>query len=180
MSDTSLKTRTLGFTVVELMITLLIAAVLLGMAAPGLSDLLERNRIQTSANNLFTTLMLTRSEALKRNRAVVMCKSSSGTACTTGTQWHNGWLVYVDNDGDSAADPNEILRVEGSLRNGDTLLVSGADFTNEISYGMDGTASGTGTFVLCNASGDLDFARELDVAITGRPKLNKSTTDCTP
>ena len=171
-----------GFTLVELMITLEIAAVLLGTVAPGMARLMERNRIQTAADNLFTGLMLTRSEALKRNQSVVICKSANGTACATGggTEWHDGWLVYADADGDNAPDPNEILRVTSSLRNGDTLYTSGSDFDDQVSYNVDGTASGIGTFVVCNKAGDLNYSREVAVSVTGRPKLNKSTTDCTP
>lgn len=169
-----------GFTLIEMMVTLLIASILLGVAAPGMVQLLEQNRMQTAADSLFTSLMFTRSEALSRNQIVVMCKSSSGTACTAGAQWDQGWLVYTDADSDSAVDPNEILRVESALSGGDTLRVAGGDFSNDISYGMDGSASGIGTFVLCNESGNLEFAREIAVAITGRPKLNKTTDDCTP
>lgn len=171
-----------GFTLVELMITLVVVAILLGTVAPGMARLMERNRIQTAADDLFTGLMLTRSEALKRNQNVVICKSANGTGCATGggTDWHDGWLVYADADGDSAADPNEILRVTSALRNGDTLYTSGSDFDDQVSYGVDGTASGIGTFVVCNEAGDLNYSREVAVSVTGRPKLNKSTTNCTP
>jgi type IV fimbrial biogenesis protein FimT len=169
-----------GFTLVELMITLLIAAIVLGLAAPGVSRLLERNRLQTSADSLFTGLMLARSEALKRNQPVTVCKSTNGTECTAGAAWNQGWLVYADADGDAAVDPNEILRVESTMRAGDTLNVAGADFADEISYNTDGSASGTGTFVLCNAKGEAQYGREIQVEVTGRPRLKTSTTDCTP
>jgi len=180
MSIASTSKHSAGFTLVELMITLLISAIVLGFSMPGISTLLERNRLQTSADSLFTGLMLTRSEALKRNRSVSMCKSSNGTSCTPGTLWHQGWLVYTDNDGDNVVDPNEVLRVESAMRAGDTMLVSGSDFTDEISYNTDGSASGTGTFILCNADGDVEFGREVEVEITGRPRLRSSTPDCTP
>ena len=107
-------------------------------------------------------------------------ESSNGTSCTPGTLWHQGWLVYTDNDGDNVVDPNEVLRVESAMRAGDTMLVSGSDFTDEISYNTDGSASGTGTFILCNADGDVEFGREVEVEITGRPRLRSSTPDCTP
>jgi type IV fimbrial biogenesis protein FimT len=180
MEMCGIKKRSSGFTLVELMITLVIAAVLLGAVAPGMGALMERNRLQTGAHNLFGSLMLARSEALKRNQNVVMCKSADATACTTSGEWNQGWLIYADADSDGAPDPNEILQVSEALGQGDTLFVSGSDFSNVVSYRTDGSASGIGTFVLCNSAGDLNFAREVDVSITGRPKLNKSTTDCTP
>lgn len=180
MRELTQTKQMLGFTLVELMATLVIAAVILGLGVPGMSKLLERNRLQTSADALYTTLMLTRSEAVKRNRQVIMCKSSDGATCTDASQWHQGWLVYSDTDGDSAVDPNEVMRVERGLNRGDTLYVSGGDFADEISYNTDGSASGTGTFVLCNASGNAAEGREVEVEVTGRPRLTKSTADCTP
>lgn len=171
--------RSSGFTLIELMVTLLVAAVLMGLGAPGIANLMERNRLQTSTDNLFTTLMVTRSEALKRNRRVTLCKSSTGTGCTDAAEWHQGWLVYADTDNDGAADPNEILRVEAALRLGDTLYATGA-FADDLSYDMDGTSSGAGTFVMCNADQDTQFGREIQVEVTGRPRLKTSTTDCTP
>ena len=61
-----------GFTLVELMIALLIASILMSIVAPGMASLIEGNRVQASSESLFTSLMLTRSEALKRNRDVTM------------------------------------------------------------------------------------------------------------
>ena len=181
MRGFGIRHREEGFTLIELMITLVIAAILLGIVAPGMATLVERNRLQSTSENLFTSLMLTRSEALKRNREVVMCKSADGTSCATdsGTQWEQGWLVYVDVNGNGDPDTDEILRVSGPLANGMTLRMSG-DFANEISYNTDGTASGAGTFIMCNPSGDTQSAREVAVAFTGRPKMNKTTTSCTP
>jgi type IV fimbrial biogenesis protein FimT len=180
MQNVCIKHRNEGFTLVELMITVVIAAILMGIVAPGMSKLIERNRLQTTSETVFTSLMLTRSEALKRNREVVMCKSTNGTACVTGTgtNWEQGWLVYVDADNDGSVDADEILRVVGPL-GGDITLRTG-DFDDEISYNTDGTASGAGEFVMCNAAEDIQTAREIGVTFTGRPKMNKTTTNCTP
>lgn len=171
-----------GFTLVELMITLVIASILLAVTVPGLATLVDNNRIQTGAQSLFSALMLTRTEALKRNREVIMCKSDDGLDCDTGTgtNWEQGWLVYVDTDGGSDVDANEILSVQGAFNGGLTLRVTGSDFTNLVSYGTDGSASGTGTFILCNEKGDTDNAREVQISLTGRPRMNLTTTDCTP
>ena len=181
MTNIAQNRRVGGFTLIELMITLVIAAIVIGLVAPGMATLVERNRLQAASESIFTSLMLTRSEALKRNREVVMCKSADGTSCSTGvnSQWEQGWLVYIDANGNGDPDAPEILRVAGPLANGMTLRISG-DFDEEISYGTDGTASGAGTFVMCNPAGDTATAREVSVSFTGRPKVNKSTASCTP
>lgn len=175
------KTNSMGFTLVEMMMTLAIASILLGVVAPGMAALLDSNRLQTTTQNLFSAMMLTRSEALKRNREVIMCKSTDGAACATGTgtQWEQGWLVYVDANDDSTVDADEILRVDGPLSGDMTLRVAGA-FSENITYGTDGSASGAGTFILCNKDADKSIAREVAVSLTGRPKMNKTTADCAP
>lgn len=169
-----------GITLLELLIALLLMAVVLNLAVPGFRQLLDRNALQTAADRFFTSLMLTRSEALKRNQVAVICKSSDGASCATAGNWEQGWLVYVDVDADSAVDPNEIVRVDDGLRNGRTLRIASGAFDNTVSYRTDGTASGTGTFVMCSANQDLVSAREVEVNLTGRPRLTVSTTDCTP
>lgn len=171
-----------GFTLIELMLTLLIASIILAIAVPGLASLVDNNRLQTGAQNLFSALMLTRTEALKRNREVIMCKSDDGVDCDTGTgtNWEQGWLVYVDADDGGDVDADEILNVHGPFNGGLTLRVSGSDFDDQIAYGTDGSASGAGTFILCNQDGDTNNAREVQIALTGRPKMNLTTADCTP
>ena len=179
--DVNLKRSEKGFTLIELMIVLAIAAVLLTIAAPGLRNLLEKNRLQTGAESLYTSLMFTRSEALKRNQPVTLCKSSSGAACVTSSDnWELGWLVYVDQDGDSVPDPGEILRVSDGLKSGDTLRVTGTGFDTAVIYGIDGTVNGSETFVLCNADANLTAAREIGISVTGRVSRDTTTTDCTP
>jgi type IV fimbrial biogenesis protein FimT len=178
----TMNKRASGFTLVELMITIGIASILLGLVAPGMAALLERNRVQTATTNFYSGLMLARSEALKRNQPVVMCKSADAAACATTGNWDQGWLVYADADSSGSPDPSEILRVGDALRNGDTVRVAAADaaIANAISYRTDGSTSGTGTLVICNSDEELSFAREINVSVTGRPKVNKSTADCTP
>lgn len=175
-----MKRKVSGVTLLELLIALLLLAVVLSIAVPGFRNLLDRNALQTAADRFFTALMLTRSEALKRNQVAVICKTSDGASCTSSGNWEQGWLVYVDVDADSTVDPNEILRVDEGLRNGRTLRVAAGVFDNEVSYRTDGTASGAGTFVLCASDQDLNSAREIEVNVTGRPRLLTTTTDCTP
>ena len=181
MVGEKLKESMGGFTLIELMIVLVIAAILLALAAPGMRNMLERNRLQTGAESLYSSLMFTRSEALKRNQPVIMCKSSSGSACvTTSNDWEQGWLVYVDKDGNLAPDPNEILRVSEAMKAGDTLRATGSIFDTQVVYAVDGSVDGSETFVLCNADADTTTARELDISVTGRVNRNTTTTNCTP
>jgi len=158
------------------MITVVVVSVLLALGAPAFVALLERNRLQTGAHTLYTDLMVARSEAIKRNRDVVLCKSPDGQSCTNSGYWEQGWMVYADQDSDGAPDPNEVLSSRESLVAGDTLRSSA--FGDAITFRTDGSASGNGVFVICNSDADLSNAREVDVATTGRVRVELTTTDC--
>ena len=79
-----------GYTLMELMVTITIAGVLLSIAIPNFTSVISSNRLTTYANELVTALNFARSEAIKRGQYVVVSK--------TGTNWEDGWNVFVDND----------------------------------------------------------------------------------
>lgn len=174
-----------GFTLTELMIVVVIVAVLISIAAPGFRSLLERNRLQSAASSLFTSLMLARSEALKRNQPVVVCKSNDGADCDNTLNWEDGWIVWADANIKVGKDPNDpLIAVNDGLTTGDTLRSLNGVFANSITYKVDGSASVSGgasasdTFVLCNADKDTSTGREIAVERTGRPRINTPASDC--
>lgn len=88
--------KTRGFTLVELMIVLAIIAIIGSMVLPAFRDMVDGNRLMTSANDIVTTFHQARSEAIKQSKAasIVACKPDCGTS---GTQsWDNGWQIIVD------------------------------------------------------------------------------------
>lgn len=84
-----------GFTLIELIIALAVGAILLSIAVPGLTQLINGNRSTAYVNSLVGAIHLARSEAIKRNSAVVVCASSTGLSCVGN--WSQGWVV-LDND----------------------------------------------------------------------------------
>jgi type IV fimbrial biogenesis protein FimT len=177
-----------GFTLVELMITVLVAAVLLAIAAPGFRSLIERNRLQAATSNLYTSLVLARSEALKRNQPVIVCQSASGQSCgtTPAGRWEDGWIVHVDPNNPPTLDPNDIIAVREGLDGGDTVwVVDDPNATTPagkqlVTYQTDGGAAEQVFFVLCNADGDADAAKVVALSLTGRPTVRGSVADCLP
>ncbi len=155
-----------GFTLIELMITLAIAAILLTVGVPSFNQVIKNSRLSTQANSLVTALNLGRSEAVKRGQAVTICKSANSTSCVGN--WNssqNGWIVFVDTDNDGTVDAGElILRVFNALKGGNTLKYSRA----RVTYNGQGNAPGlNGTFVLCDDRGISEAKGEI-VSTTGR------------
>lgn len=84
-----------GFTLIELMVTITVLAVLLGIGIPSFRSMIENNRIAAASNDLVSALQLARSEAIKRGIPVVLCASSDQSSCSTATSpvWINGWVA---------------------------------------------------------------------------------------
>ena len=110
------ESRQLGMTMVELLVTISIAAVLATIAAPSMVSTMNDIRQKSAANLIASDLNFARGEAIKRNMRVLICATNAGgTGCeTTSPSWLAGWVVCIDSDSDgvcdasSAAMPNPI------------------------------------------------------------------------
>lgn len=159
-----------GFTLVELIITLTIAAILLGLAAPQMSGFVGSSRLTSQVNDLMADINVARSEAIKRNTTTGICASISGTSCTTGGDWANGWLVYANASG---GNPFAVVRAHEALSGSNTLgLLINAAPADALLFNSSGlSASGTNPtkFTLCDSR--LQKSRVVDIATTGRPAI---------
>ena len=99
-----IKLKSSGFTLMELMVTLSISAILLTLAVPSFKNLIQDNRAYTQVNKMHTALMYARSEAVKTGKNVSVClPEADNSACgSTSLDWSGGWAVF-DSD-------NNILR----------------------------------------------------------------------
>lgn len=83
-----------GFTLIELMITLAVLAIVLSLAAPSFSSMLRDNRASAMSSELQGALQFARAEAVKRRQSVVICRGNAGgTGCDNAADWGAGWLV---------------------------------------------------------------------------------------
>lgn len=160
----------------ELLVTMLIAAVMVSLAVPGVTTVIKDNRAATQVNEFITAIHLARSEAIKRGQRVTLCKSSSGTACTLSDGWEKGWIVFADADADAVFDPGEeLIRVHGELSGSTTLNGSGnvADYISYVATGLSTLTSGasqSGVVVWCDDRGFGDDARAISLSPTGRAR----------
>lgn len=161
-----------GFTLIEVMVTIALLAILIAAVAPSFRGLLLDNQAATQTNAVVTSLMFARSEAIKRNAPVVMCRSNTGTSCA-GSNWADGWILWADADGDGTVDAGEILQTQGKLPASfalTTVTVSG--FT----YRPDGSVTTADNFLLCPPDNVSSRARQIQVDASGRPVVVKGGT----
>lgn len=172
-----LRRRAHGLTLVELLVTLAIAAVLLTVAAPSLAGLVHSVHLSTTTNTLLASLRLARSEAIKRASRVTMCKSVDGAACTLAGGWEQGWIVFHDPNANGALDAGEKLIQRGDALGGGLVASGNSPVARAISFAATAgprTVGGglqAGTLTLCRRSVAPGPARRIVLGMGGRARI---------
>lgn len=162
-----------GLTLIELMVTLLVMAVVAGVAFPSFQTLIQNNRLTSQINALSGAVAFARNSALSQpDGSVTLCVSNDQASCSGNATWESGWIVFRDIDGDAVVDAgdDDVIRVKSSLRGGNSLRASGfGGATTSITFDNEGyLRSGvdliSGTFVLCDSRGT---SRARGVVVSG-------------
>lgn len=106
--------KTMGLTVLEVMIVLAAIGIMVLIAVPGSSLFLDKHRMRVSSDSIITGLELARSEAIARGSAVVLCPSSNGHTCRSDGDWNYGWLVFSDGNGNGTVQDIELIKAFGA------------------------------------------------------------------
>lgn len=164
--DQGLRTPTRnGFTLLELLTTIAVICILTAVAIPSFVSLIRNNRLTSETNALLGLLALGRSEAVKRSRQMILCKSGDGAACSSTPEihWDKGIILFADANADRILDTSEIIvRSESPFSAADEISFSAG---NAMIYRADGTSSG-GTFTI--KSGNLQ--KKVIVSLAGRAR----------
>lgn len=123
-----------GFTLIELMTTLAVVAVLVTIGIPGFRDFIANTHMVAETNDLVTSLNFARSEAVRRNAIVSVCASVDGSACSGSSDWSAGWIVFNGN-GNQPAGTADVLRVN-SAASGMSVTATGASYVRFSPLGM--------------------------------------------
>ncbi len=170
-----------GFTLIELMVTIVVAAIILTVAIPSFKEIIDNNRLVTQVNAFTTSLATARSEAIQRSLQVTMCKSANGVNCVTTGNWEQGWIVFEDTNGNGDNAGDDLIRVFSALPTGYTLR-EGGSFSNWIAYTRTGMSAGNAgvsdTFRVCTADAVTTKSRAIEINTTGRARLVANAASC--
>lgn len=134
-----LRPASLGFTLIEVMIVVIILGVVLALAIPSYTGAVNGSRLTGTANELLASLKQARAEAIRRNQRVVVCPSVNGTSCATN--WSQGWLVFEDaNRDDAVSGGEEVISVATPTAGTQVLPSPAISGTHRIRYSPDGFA----------------------------------------
>ena len=172
-----------GFSLVELMVTVAVLSIVLGIAVPSFNTLVQQHRVTTQSNDLLAALTATRSEAIKNNRNIALCAADAAdaTTCNTSGNWSH-WIITM---GSSAT----VLR-RGSINTASGIQISSTLASNRIVFGADGLArtgagnnpvligANNGSVVICSSKLSTNNRRTIAVTAGGSFSTTKSSGGC--
>jgi type IV fimbrial biogenesis protein FimT len=155
-----------GFTVMELMVTLAIAAVLLSLAVPSYQAFSNRQRMKAAVVSLQQDLLAARSQAVYLRGMVVVCPGHPQGGCSGGNDWSEGWIVFEDRNNDRQYQAEEPLLRRGQGITG--VAVHAPASRSELRFFPDGSTPGSnGSIGFCGRGGP-EHARRLVISNIGR------------
>lgn len=170
-----------GFTLLELLVTLTVAGILVGLAVPSFKTTILNGRLATESNDLLGAFLFARAQALttgatngSANQVQVCASNNTNTATPScsGTNWASGWIVtgYVATPGASTAAPTAtVFRIYPPIASGSTLTSPSS--VSSVSFGLNGVTSTNGYFKLCDSRG-ASYARAIYLSATGEARVS--------
>lgn len=194
-----MKAKQSGFTLLEMMFTIALLAVIVGIGVPNLRDFVRNSRMTATANDIVTDFNLARSEAVKRRVAVTLCKSQNLADCDEDDADgpFNRWIVFVDDpdpavaniatDGNGAVDAGEVILRQREVA--ETLNVLTPADQIRATFLPSGFprpgAENVTRFLLCDERGNVvgvggdSAARAIEILPTGRPTVFRAIATVT-
>ncbi len=163
-----------AFTLIELIITLAIIAILANISFPSFNNLIDRTKISAEVNALSGLLRSTRNTAINHSEKVTICPSGNGLICTK--EWSQGYMAFIDFNGDRQFNQNDQLLQQHKIENKKISLRWRAfGIRNSLQWHQTGiTNHQNGSFEYCYAD-EPKLARGLFITKAGRVRLSKDT-----
>jgi len=168
--------RPAGFSLIELMVTIAIVAILGAIALPSYQQSIKTNRVTTDTNDLISALNVARNEAISRGHPVTVCASTNGTSCAGAavTDWTTGWIAFTDYGAPGLVETalgDQVIRVWAKANINDTVTSNAFGYVmfNRTGVARIGNADlAGGSFTITPASCQANQQRSLTITRMGR------------
>ena len=163
-----------------MLVVLVVSAILVSLAAPSFSRAIDSVKLSSATNGFLSGLHLARSEAIKRNSRVALCKTADGVSCAATGGWEQGWIVFHDANNNGARESSELvilreLPLSSSLRlTGNVNVARYVSFTPTGGTRLIGGAFQAGTLTVCRYSAQPSEARQIILNAVGRPRVQRA------
>lgn len=168
-----------GFTLIELMVTIAVLAIIISIAVPSYRNFIASSRLDAASSDLTSAVQFARAEALRRNAPITFCRAANATAtaCTAGNLWTH-WVILSG---------NTVVR-RGEINSfGNTLRVTSALTSSQMVIGGDGLArtgsnlvtETNGRIAICSTFGPAEAQRRIDIGAGSRVTSTRVAGACT-
>ncbi len=166
-----------GLTLIELILTLAIIATLTGWALPNFRQFKLNHDMTQEINRLSATINFARNQSIILSQQIILCPSSTLTACDGGNNWHGGWIVFADHDFDRQFNGHDTMLLNEQKMVGGLTAQSSA-YRKIIRYDPTGFAPGSNlTIRYCDERGAA-HGKAIIISNVGRPRIAKTVGRC--
>lgn len=166
-----------GFTLIELIIALCMIAILSAYAIPNYRTFQQNQTMTHEINRLVATINHARNQSIIGQDHVILCATGSHEACDASSQWHAGWMVFVDRNRNQAFDAEDLMLLN-EMGMDQSLTAQASIHRPRIRFDQTGFAPGANqTIRFCDERG-AEHGKAIIVSNVGRPRLVTQISRC--
>lgn len=163
-----------GLTLIELLVTLAVAAILIALGAPAMTSILERFRAQDAVSQWQGDLVYARQVAAAYQTSVTVCPMGGTTSCDG--EWTSGYTAFIDENGNGTLDAeDESLHQRGAINDQDHINPNAPE---QIRFSEDGFSKDSGALIYCPGQTDSPLSLGLSVSSTGQTRQLGNGQNC--
>ena len=166
-----IKTKSKGFTLIEIMVALCIIGILISISYPMFSSSMINNRLYSEATQTNSIFSLARTEAIRRNNFVTVCPTNNGSTCLASNLFQTGIIVFLNNENAGLNDSSQIIRVFDKWTQNDKGKIK---VGNSVTFSAQGRVDITNSLLICKPTYNSFL---IDLNASGFIKLNSNTGD---
>jgi type IV fimbrial biogenesis protein FimT len=164
--------KSTGFTILEMLMVVSIAAVLMMVGIPTFEEFRHKQRMTASISLLHSQIIFARDQAIKLNTNVIACPGNLHSGCSQSNNWTDGWIVFGDlNNDQQFSELESLYRYEPAL---EEIMVVGNSGRQQLNFYGNGSAPGSnGSITFCDQRGPTK-ARKLVISNVGRIRRDQA------